>query len=81
MLPEAVTLTPRGELPSTGAYDGPRTGRGIRLGGKCTHQAGITAGGSPNGSPRTAVSHTGELNSASLLNGPIRLPLNGFTYS
>jgi hypothetical protein len=61
MLPEAVTLTANGELPSTGAYDGPRTGRGIRLGGKCTHQAGITAGGSPNGSPRTAVSHTGRV--------------------
>ena len=79
--PEAVTLPPKRELPSKGAYDRRGTGRGIRLGGKCTHQAEPPRAGvreDPHAPRRpTPV----ELNSASLLNGPIRLPLNGFTYS
>ena len=79
--PKAVTLRPKPELPSKGAYDRRRTGRGIRLDGKCTHQPELPQAGvreDPH-APR----HPGpvELNSASLLNGPIRLPLNGFTYS
>ena len=75
---------PRGvRLPSAGAHDGPGTGRGAP-----------PAESAPLGPPRRrppfartddpeAPRRTGpaRLNSAGGLCGPIRLPLNGFTYS
>ena len=65
----AVTLTPRGQLPSgQGLVTARRTGRGSRRGGKCTRRRRPRTGQGPwSGIPKPGAPPSGELNSAGRL--------------
>ena len=82
----AIPPTPRGWPPSRRPSDLRRTGRGARQNpGKCTRPAPRS---NARRRPNEEVENDGrgrglrnELNTGGRLCGPVRLPLNGFTYS
>ena len=79
-LPRAITLPPKRELPSQGAYDGRRTGRGALPAENALARNHNAAGRAERLRTYQARSIR-KMNSAGRLCGPIRLPLYGFTYS
>ena len=79
-LPEAIILPPKRELPSSRAYDGPRTGRGALPAESALTDADRRQGRAERLRTQTTSTRR-KMNSAGRLCGPIRLPLYGFTYS
>ena len=79
-LPRAITLQPKLELPSQGAYDGQRIGRGA-----LPAESALARRHTDMGVTERLKTHAGrrlrKMNSTGRLCGPIRLPLYGFTYS
>ena len=78
--PWAITLQPRLELPSQGAYDGQRSGRGALPAESALARRHTDLGLAVRLSTQ-AGRRLRKMNSTGRLCGPIRLPLYGFTYS